>query len=144
MLISTVLQKELWLVPGPEPRAEVSPVLMHTFEYPVMGLVEAGWTPGGQVSPEIIHVFDDRVRSLNGACLLGPGVLAVADCFAGLIWRVDLTEDGRGASSRVWLADPSMAWDPDGAAGVHAGAGRPGVAAAGGRTAIRRGGRPDR
>jgi hypothetical protein len=139
VLVSTVLQRELWLVPGPEPRAEVSPVLVRTFEYPVMGLVEAeadvfivcvtdgyashksylakldlnGWTPGGQVSPEIIHVFDDRVRSLNGACLLGPGVLAVADCFAGLIWRVDLTEDGRGASSRVWLADPSMAWDPD-------------------------------
>src|SRR5579875_2755850 len=139
VLITTVLQKELWLVPGPRPHAEVSPVLVHTFEYPVMGIVEAapdvfivcvtdgyvshrsylaridlnGWAPGEPVSPEVICTFDDRVRSLNGACLLGPGVLAIADCFAGLIWRVDLADGGHGATARVWLADPTMAWDPD-------------------------------
>jgi hypothetical protein len=139
VLITTVLQRELWLVPGPEPTAEVSPVLVHTFDYPVMGIVETGpdvfvvcvtdgyathqsylarldlggWAPGDPVSPEVIYTFDDRVRSLNGACLLGPGVLAVADCFAGLIWRVDLADDGHGATARVWLADDTMAFDPD-------------------------------
>ena len=54
-----------------------------------------------------------RVRALNGSCLLGPNVLAVADCFAGLIWRVDLADDTRSATARVWLSDDTMAFDPD-------------------------------
>jgi sugar lactone lactonase YvrE len=139
VLITTVLQKELWLVPGPEPTAEVGPVLVHTFDYLVTGIVETepdvfvvcvtdgyathqsylarldlgGWAPGDPVSPQTICTFDDRVRSLNGACLLGPGTLAIADCFAGLIWRVDLADDGHAATARVWLTDDTMAFDPD-------------------------------
>jgi hypothetical protein len=140
VLITAVLQKELWCVPGPEPRAEASPVLVHRFENMVSGIVETepdvfvislsdayttheshlvridfnGWTPGDPVSPETIYTFDDeRVRGLNGACLLGPGVLALADCFAGLIWRVDLADGGHSAKVRVWLEDDTMAWDPD-------------------------------
>lgn len=139
MLITAVLQKELWYVPASAPGAEASPVLVHTFDHPVMGIVEAepdvfiicltegyttheshlarvdlgGWTPGKPVTPEIIFTFDDRVRALNGACLLGPGVLAIADCFAGLIWRIDLADGARGAIARVWLEDDTMAWDPD-------------------------------
>ena len=139
VLITAVLQKELWCVPGPEPRAEASPVLVHTFDHLIMGITEAepdvfivcltdgyttheshlaridfnGWTPGDPVSPEIIFTFDDRVRSLNGACMLGPGVMAIADCFAGLIWRVDLGEGARSATARIWLAHDTMAWDPD-------------------------------
>jgi hypothetical protein len=66
------------------------------------------------VAPEVIYTFDDRVRALNGSCLLGPGVMAVADCFAGLIWRVDLTEGAHGASARAWLEHDTMADDPDG------------------------------
>ena len=139
VLITAVLQKQLWYVPGPEPRAEVSPVLVHTFDHPVMGIAEAepdvfvicltdgyatheshlvridfsGWAPGRAVSPEVIYTFDERVRALNGACMLGPGVMAIADCFAGLIWRVDLADGARSAKARVWLADDTMAWDPD-------------------------------
>lgn len=141
ILITTVLQKELWYVPGPDPRAEVPPVLVHAFGNGVMGIVEAepevfiicltegyttheshlaridlnGWKPGDPISPEIIYTFDDRVRALNGACLLGPGVMAIADCFAspGQIWRVDLADGARSATARIWLADPTMAWDPD-------------------------------
>src|ERR1700761_7889431 len=41
VLITAVLQKELWCVPVPEAAAEVSPVLVHTFDYLVMGIVEA-------------------------------------------------------------------------------------------------------
>jgi hypothetical protein len=157
VLITAVLQKELWCVPGPRPRAAVSPVLVHTFEHLVSGIVEVepdvfivnlsdayttheshlarvdfnGWTPGDPVSPEIIFTFDDRVRALNGSCLLGPGVIAIADCFAGLIWRVDLAEGARSAAARIWLAHDTMAMDSDsevppppqpGVNGVHYGA----------------------
>jgi hypothetical protein len=139
VLITAVLQKELWCVPGPEPRAAVGPVLVHAFEHLVTGIAEVepevfivslsdgyttheshlarvdlrGWAPGDPVSPELIFTFDTRVRALNGSCLLGPGVMLAADCFAGLIWRIDLTEGARGASARVWLAHDTMADDPD-------------------------------
>lgn len=139
MLITAVLQNELWWVPPPTPGATVAPVLMHTFEHPVTGITEVApdvfvinlteayttheshlaridlstWTPGTPVSPDIIYTFDDRVRGLNGSCLLGPNVMAIADCFAGLIWRVDLTDDAGTATSQVWLSDDTMAFDPD-------------------------------
>lgn len=139
VLITAVLQQELWFVPSASSDSMVSPVLVHRFDHPVTGIVEVapdvfvlsltegyttheshlvridltGWTPGAPVTPEIIFTFDDRVRALNGSCLLGPGVLAVADCFAGLIWRVDLGPDSRSATARVWLAHDTMADDPD-------------------------------
>jgi len=112
---------------------------VHTFDHPITGVVEAapdvvvvsltegyttheshlaridftGWTPGDPVSPEIIYTFDERARGLNGSCLLSPSVMLVADCFAGLIWRVDLSDRARSASARVWLAHDTMADDPD-------------------------------
>ena len=139
VLVTTVLQKELWYVPSAKPGTVVSPVLLHTFKHPILGIVEAepdvimvsvcdlyhthesqlaridfkGWTPGKPVKPEIIFSFDDRARGLNGSCMLGPGVMALADCFAGLIWRVDLSDGARSATARVWLAHDTMAWDPD-------------------------------
>ena len=139
VLITAVLQQELWYVPGPV-RTLTEPVLVHTFDHPVTGIVEVepdvfvlsltegytsheshlirvdlnGWTPGTPVAPEVIFTFGDRVQALNGSCLLGPGVLAVADCFAGLIWRADLTEGARGATARVWAEHDTMADDPDG------------------------------
>ena len=138
ILITAILQKELWWVPPATPGAVVEAVLVHTFEHPVTGITEvapdifiislteayttgeshlvridfASWTPGTPVAPEIIYTFDDRVRGLNGSCLLGPNVMAVADCFAGLIWRVDLIDDARSATARVWLEDDTMAFDP--------------------------------
>ncbi len=139
VLITAVLQKELWCVPAPEPRAAVAPVLVHTFGHLVSGIVEVepevfivnlcdaytsheshlarvdlnGWTPGKPVVPEIILTFDARARGLNGSCRLGPGVMLVADGFAGLIWRIDLSEGARTAAARVWLAHDTMAMDPD-------------------------------
>ena len=138
VLITAVLQKELWCVPGPEPHVEVPPLLIHTFEYMVSGIAEVepdvfvvcvcdayetgraylaridltGWMPGEPVSPVIIHTFDERT-GLNGSCLIGPGVLLVADSFAGRIWRIDLGPNARSATARVWLADDTMAMDPD-------------------------------
>lgn len=139
VLITAVLQKELWYVPGPAPRTRVEPVLVHVFDHQVTGIAEVepdvfvlnltegyttheshlvridltGWTPGTPVTPEIIYTFDYRVRALNGSCLLGPGVLAVADCFAGLIWRVDLSPGALSATARVWAAHDTMGDDPD-------------------------------
>jgi hypothetical protein len=139
ILITAVLQKELWWVPPVPPGAVVEPVLVHAFEHPVTGIAEVapdvfiislteayttheshlaridftGWEPGTPVSPEVFYTFGDRVRGLNGSCLLGPNVMAIADCFAGLIWRVDLTDDARNAAARVWLEDDTMACDPD-------------------------------
>jgi hypothetical protein len=139
VLITAVLQKELWWVPPAPGHAVVQPVLVHTFEHPVTGIAEVApdvfvisvteayttgeshlvridftdWIPGTPVSPEVIYTFDHRARGLNGSCLLGHNVMAIADCFAGLIWRVDLTEDARNATARLWLCDDTMAPDPD-------------------------------
>jgi hypothetical protein len=139
ILVTAVLQKELWWVPTAKHGALVEPVLVHTFDHPVTGIAEIapdvfiisltegyttheshllrvdfnGWEPGSPVSPDVIYTFDERVRSLNGSCLLGPNVLAIADCFAGLIWRIDLADDARSAKARVWLSDDTMADDPD-------------------------------
>ena len=138
-LITAVLQKELWFVPGPEPRAEVRPVLVHAFEYMVSGIVEVfpevvvicvsdayesnesrlfridftGWAPGDPVSPKLIYTFDERAGGLNGSCLIGPDVMLVADSFAGFIWRIDLGPDAESATARIWLAHDTMAMDPD-------------------------------
>jgi hypothetical protein len=139
ILVTAVLQRELWWVRAAEPGEMVEPVLVHTFDHPITGVVEAapdvfvvsltegyttheshlaridftGWTPGDSVSPEIIYTFDERARGLNGSCLLSPSVMLVADCFAGLIWRVDLSDRARTASARVWLTHDTMADDPD-------------------------------
>jgi hypothetical protein len=139
VLITAVLQKELWCVPGPEPHAEVPPVLVHTFEYMVSGIAEVepdvfvicvcdayesqraylvrldltGWTPGDPVSPETIYTFGERACGLNGSCVIAPGVMLVADSFAGLVWRIDLGPNARSATARIWLAHDTMAMDPD-------------------------------
>jgi hypothetical protein len=139
VLVTTVQKKELWCVPGPEPRVEAPPVLVASFESYILPVAEAepdvfivglsdlystheshlarvdlnGWTPGKPVTPEIIFTFDERARGLNGSCMLGPGVLLVADCFAGLIWRIDLANGAHDATARVWLSHDTMAFDPD-------------------------------
>jgi hypothetical protein len=41
VLVTTVLQKELWYVPSAKPGTVVSPVLLHTFKHPILGIVEA-------------------------------------------------------------------------------------------------------
>jgi hypothetical protein len=138
-LITAVLQKELWYVPPARLGSTVDPVRLHRFDHPVTGIVEivpevfvisltdaystheswlvrvdlTCWTPGKRISVETIYRFDDSARGLNGTCALGPGVLAIADCFAGLIWRVDLADDARSATADAWLTHDTMAFDPD-------------------------------
>jgi hypothetical protein len=140
VLVTAVLQKELWYVPAPRGDGQVEPMLLHTFEHLVTGVAEVepdvfilsvgegytshetylvradfnGWAPGDVVEPEVIYTFtDERVRALNGSCLLAPGVLLLADCFAGLIWRAELGPGARRAVVREWLAHDTMGDDPD-------------------------------
>jgi len=41
VLVTTALQNELWYVPSAKPGTAVSPVLLHTFKHPILGIVEA-------------------------------------------------------------------------------------------------------
>ena len=56
--------------------------------------------------------FPENARALNGCCLIEPGVILVADAFAGLIWRMDLPIDGSSPRVRVWLEHESMSYFP--------------------------------
>jgi hypothetical protein len=72
------------------------------------------WSPGQPVKPEVVLQFPQAARGLNGGCLVAPNILLIADCFASLIWRVDLPADDGKPTARVWLKHDSMASDPGG------------------------------
>ena len=67
---------------------------------------------GAPIEPELFCTFPAKARGLNGCCLLGPGVLLVADSFASLIWRVDFNLDSGEPSVRVWKSHDSMGYFP--------------------------------
>jgi hypothetical protein len=69
------------------------------------------WSPGKPVRLEVVLEFPEPVRGLNGSCLIAPNTILIADCFASLIWRVDLPRNGGKATARVWLKHDSMAYD---------------------------------
>ncbi len=136
-LVTAMNNKELWFVP-PSSGEEVKPVLLHTFEQPTTGIAEIepdvflvlcgnlytthesfahvldlnGWRLGSPVTPKLLRQFPEQARGLNGCCVIAPGVVLVADCFASLIWRLDLAKDGGESSIRVWLQDDSMGYFP--------------------------------
>ena len=138
VLVSAMLTRELWYVPPVGGDVPVEPVCIHTFEQPTLGIVEIapevfylhtcnlytshegflhrldlrGWTPGTPVNPETVLRFPALARGLNGSCLIAPEILLIADCFAGLIWRVDFAEDDRKPTVQVWLKHASMDSDP--------------------------------
>jgi hypothetical protein len=132
ILVTVLNHKQLWYVPAPDGGRPVNPVLVHTFDGCAMGIVETkpdifyvstldqatlqrfdlrGWVPGAPVQPTPVLTFD-QPAGLNGACLLAPGVILLADSLAGVIWRVDLADDGLTATASVWLRHHSMAPDP--------------------------------
>ena len=45
-----------------------------------------GWAPGDPVAPTKVLDFEPPAGP-NGSDLLAPGVMLVADCVEGLIWR---------------------------------------------------------
>jgi hypothetical protein len=136
LLVTALFHRELWYIP-PFRGNTVEPVHLHTFELLGMGIVEAeadvfyvstgvvsrgcllrfdlrDWSPGQSVEPEVVLDFSESVGMLNGSCLIGPKVILLADCFAGLIWRVDLSADGKAATVHKWLQHDSMAHNPNG------------------------------
>ena len=133
ILVTVLNHKQLWYVPAPNGSQPVTPVLVYTFDGFAMGIVETqpdifyvstvdpatlerfdmrGWLPGAPVKPTPVLTFD-QPAGLNGACLLAPRIILLADSLAGLIWRVDLADDGLTATASVWLRHHTMAPDPD-------------------------------
>ena len=133
MLVTELSQKGLWYVPAPTGSTPVQPVLIHTFDQAPFDIQETQrnvfyvdtssyltthqsylqrvdlrhWKPGTPVPVQQVLQFPSPISAVNGSCVLAPNVILVADS-VGLIWRVDLSADGRKATARVWLKDPSM------------------------------------
>ncbi len=138
VLVTAMNQKELWFVPPSHGDGQVTALLLHTFDEPATGIAEVepdvfliltgnlyttheayarqldlrGWQPGLPVVPKLLCKFPEQARGLNGCCLIAPGVVLVADCFAGLIWRLDLAPNKTAPSIRVWLQHESMGYYP--------------------------------
>ena len=138
VLVTSMNARELFHVPPSSGTVPVEPVLLHRFDQPATGLVEIepdlflvstsnlytthesylhrldlrGWQPGSPTPMETVFRFPDAARGLNGSCLIAPGVVLVADCFAALIWRLDVQPGGREMQARVWLAHESMGYFP--------------------------------
>ncbi|HXY42683.1 MAG TPA: hypothetical protein VEH29_00710 [Acidimicrobiales bacterium] len=138
ILVTAALQKELWYVPPATAGAQVEPLRLETFDQVASGIVETepdvfyvsttnlvtmqesflhrvdlrGWSPGDPVRTVCVLEFDKRAGGLNGSCLLGPSSILLADSVSGLIWRVDISPDGRELTARVWLKHESMDVDP--------------------------------
>ena len=138
MLVTVLNRHELWYVPPVKGEAIVTPLLLFTFAEEACGITEVEpdifyiatgnfyttheaylhrldlreWQPGTAISPKMVLQLPSSARGLNGSCLIAPGVLLVADCFASLIWRIDLPSDGGVPAARVWLEHHSMGYYP--------------------------------
>ena len=137
ILVTAAFQQELWYIPPADARPRAGPVLVHTFDQAVSGLVETQphvfhistssgdrahesclhrldlrhWNPGEPVRAETVLQFGYPASGLAGSCLLAPGVIVLADPLAGLIWRVDLPVGHGNATARVWLQHETMRCD---------------------------------
>ena len=139
VLVTVANQSELWYVPPVHGSGPVEPICIHKFADVPCGIVETapdvfylvsgnfyttheaylhhldlrGWTPGQPIKLATVFQFPDTAKGLNGACLIAPRIMLVADSFASLIWRVDLpAEEGGQPTARVWLAHESMGYYP--------------------------------
>jgi hypothetical protein len=138
ILVTSIKTHELWYVPPAKSGEQVEPALLFTFDKSPISIVEPepdvfylcvcdgyvthasslyridlrGWKPNQEIHPELVLTFPSPVRALNGSCLVGPRTILIADCFASMIWRVDLSEDGRSASASIWLKHYSMLYHP--------------------------------
>jgi sugar lactone lactonase YvrE len=140
ILVSALNRNQLWYVPAPTDHLPVDPVLVHTFEddHLAMGIVETepdifyvttlgratldrfdmrGWSPSAPAKRHRVLTFDPPAAP-NGSCVIAAGVILIADTVQGLIWRVDLADDGLTAAARVWLQHDTMAPGGDGLAPV--------------------------
>ncbi len=133
-LVTVLHEKAVYHVPPHVEGRLAEPLLLHTFDQLALSMAEirpevfliatsngytdhvsclhrmdfTGWAPGRELPVETLFQFPDEVRSLNGMCLVAPDVLLVADCFAGLVWRIDVPADGRPREAKVWLRHPAF------------------------------------
>jgi len=132
MLITVLNRNELWYVPAAGNTLPVQPKLLGNFEFNTTFIVEweperfllgvadvyetreaklyevdlTGWSPGAPIAPRLVLEFPKPWVGLNGATFVAPYVMVAAGA-AGLLWRVDLSDDG-SASARIWLQHDSM------------------------------------
>ena len=126
-------------MPSSDNNEEVVPALVFTFEQLPLGIIElepdiflvltsnvytdhkssrssnrpaAKWQTGTDLAPELICSFPNEARGLNGCCLLAPGVVLIADCFASRIWRLDLRGQNDEPTVSKWLEHESMSYYP--------------------------------
>ncbi|HWD82810.1 MAG TPA: hypothetical protein VG497_28110 [Kribbella sp.] len=140
MLVTALNRRELWWVPAPAEDATIGAVLVDRLDGLPMSIVETepdvfyvssmapatldrydlrGWSPGAPVNRTRTLSFPVEAAGLNGSAVLAPGVILIADCAAGLIWRVDLTEDGLAGKASVWLKHDTMVPGTDADKAVH-------------------------
>jgi hypothetical protein len=138
ILVTSIKTHQLWYVPPTRPGEHVEPALLFTFDKSPTSMVEfepdvfylfttdgyathasdlhridlRDWKLGQKIHPELILSFPSQVRALNGSCLISPRTILVADSFASLIWRVELSEDGCSAVASIWLKHYSMLYHP--------------------------------
>ena len=139
LIVSDLTRKGLWYIPPSVGDGAAEPVPLVSFDQPTLCIVEVrpdvflvatsnlytthestlhrldlrGWAPGTPATTTEVLRFLAIAQSLNGGCVIAPGVLLFADSFAGLIWRVDLDADDRATAS-LWLKHYSMGHDPNG------------------------------
>ena len=140
VLVSKMLEKELWYVPPVDGALPVQPICIHTYDQPTLAIVEMdcdmfylatsnlytthesyvqridlrGWQPGRPLRTETVLGMPSACQSLNGGCLIAPGVLLLADSFGGMVWRIDVPKGGGKPTARMWLKHASMDSDPNG------------------------------
>ena len=140
VLVTKMLEKELWYVPPVGGALPVQPICIHTYDQPTLAIVEIdpdvfylatsnlyttqesylhridlrGWEPGQPLQTAMVLTMPAECQSLNGGCLIASNVLLLADSFGGRIWRIDLPEAEGELSASVWLKHPSMDSDPNG------------------------------
>ena len=138
ILVTVANHHELWFVPPASEEQTVTPILLFTFAEVACGITEVepdvfyiatgnfyttheaylhrldlrNWRVGASVDPEMVLQLPPAARGLNGSCLIAPGVLLIADSFAGLIWRIDLPSSGGTPMARVWTKHGSMGYYP--------------------------------
>ncbi len=140
MLVTSMLAKELWYVPPVGEDLPVEATCIHTYGQPTLAIVEIepdvfylatsnlytshecflhrvdlrGWSPGQPVETKMALALPADAKSINGGCLIAPRVLLLADCFAGSIWRIDISQSDAAPTARKWLEHASMDSDPHG------------------------------
>jgi hypothetical protein len=140
VLVSKMLEKEVWYVPPVGGNLPVEPTCILTYDQPTLAIVEVepdvfylatsnvytthesylhrldlrGWAPGQPLRTQVVLAMPAETKSLNGGCLVASKVLLLADSLGGMIWRIDLPEAGGEPPPRAWLKHPSMDSDPNG------------------------------